>query len=255
MQNTSLIALSRQIALARQLDVVANNVANINTAGFKSDSTIFQEYLMPGARANQFRGGRDNLLSYVHDRATWQDFRQGPVQQTGNPLDIAVDGSGFIAIQTPQGERYTRNGAMQVNAAGELVTSEGYQVVGDTGPIVLQAQDNSISINSQGTLSVHSGSGTTSIIRGQIRVVDFAKPQRLQKDGGSAFSTPADMQLTPANARIVQGAVEQSNVRGVAEMSHLIEVNRSYTLIANIIQNQSDLHKSAIQQLADVSSS
>ena len=124
MENASLVGLSRQIALQRELDVVANNVANLNTTGFKADNVVFHEHLMPVARANQFRGG-DRQLSFVQDRATWLDLSQGPVQQTGNPLDVAMSDNAFLTVQTPRGERYTRNGALQINSAGQLVTSEG----------------------------------------------------------------------------------------------------------------------------------
>ena len=153
MENASLIGLSRQIALQRELDVVANNIANISTTGFKAEGVVFQEHLMPVASANQF-SGTDRKLSYVQDRATWHDLSQGPIEQTGNPLDVALSGDAFLVVQTPRGERYTRNGALQVNAAGELVTSEGYRVLGDGGPIQLQNGDRDVSISTDGTLSV-----------------------------------------------------------------------------------------------------
>ena len=254
MENASLIGLSRQIALQRELDVIANNVANINTNGFKANSSIFQEYLMPVARANGFRGG-DTRLSYVRDRATWQDFGQGPLQQTGNPLDVAIDGNAFLTVQTARGERYTRNGALQMTSTGQLVTSEGDTVVGDNGPIQIQAGDHDISINPEGTISVRNGSNTTiSQIRGKLRLASFAQPQQLQKEGSSTFSAPASAQPTPptAKVRVIQGAIEKSNVHSVTEMTRMIEVSRTYATIAALLQGQSDLRKSAIQQLADV---
>jgi flagellar basal-body rod protein FlgF len=256
MDNTSLIGLSRQIALQRELDVVANNVANINTNGFKADNSMFQEYLMPIARANQFRG-RDTLLSYVHDRATWQDFGQGALQQTGNPLDVAVEGDGFIAVQTANGERYTRNGAMQISATGQLVTSEGDAVVGDGGPLQFQAGDHDIAISNDGTISVLNGANTTvSQIRGKIKLTSFADDQQLQKEGSSTFTAPANAQQTaPTKVRLVQGVIEKSNVRNVVAMTRMIEVSRTYTAVATMLQSQSDMHKSAIQQLADVPTS
>ena len=129
MENASLVGLSRQIALQRELDVVSNNIANLNTTGFKADNVVFQEHLMPLARANQFRGN-DRQVSFVQDRATWLDLSQGPLEQTGSPLDVAVSGNAFLTVQTPRGERYTRNGALQINSTGELVTSEGLRLVG-----------------------------------------------------------------------------------------------------------------------------
>src|SRR5437588_2106170 len=176
MENASLVGLSRQIALQRELDVVANNIANLNTTGFKADNVVFHEFLMPGAQANQF-AGNDRRVSFVQDRATWLDLSQGPVEHTGNPLDVAISGNAFLAVQTPRGERYTRNGALQINAAGELVTSEGHRVLGDGGPVVFQPQDRDVTVARDGTIAVPGGN------RGKLRLVNFANPQRLQKDG------------------------------------------------------------------------
>jgi flagellar basal-body rod protein FlgF len=256
MENASLIGLSRQVALERELDVVANNIANINTNGFKADTTVFQEYLMPVARSNSFRG-RDARLSYVQDRATWQDFRQGTLQQTGNPLDIAIDGNAFLAVQTARGERYTRNGALQINATGQIVTSEGDAVVGDNGPLQMQTGDHDISINSEGTISVRNGANTTiSQIRGKLKLTSFPQPQQLQKDGASTFAAPASaQQVPPTKVKVVQGAIERSNVQSVVEMTRMIEVSRAYASIATMLQNQSDMRKNALQQLADVPTS
>src|SRR5215471_19805364 len=117
MENALLIGLSRQMALQRELEVVANNIANINTTAYKADTAVFNEFLMPGASHGDFLGA-DRRLSYVHDRATWRDYRPGPLQQTNNPLDLAIDGDAFFVVQTPRGERYTRNGALQLNATG-----------------------------------------------------------------------------------------------------------------------------------------
>jgi flagellar basal-body rod protein FlgF len=255
LENTLLIGLSRQTTLLRDLEVIANNVANVNTNGFKADSAIFEEYLMPVARANSFRP-RDNLLSYVQDRGTWIDFSSGAVQQTGNPLDIAIDGDAYLVVQTARGQRYTRNGALKINGVGELVTSEGDRVLGDGGPIVLQQDDIGVTINAQGTVSVQSGADATQDIeRGRLRLVSFAQPQLLNKDGSSTFSTPDEMPPgPPGGARIIQGALERSNVKPVVEMTRMIEVNRTYALIAGLMQNQSDLRRTSIERLAEVPS-
>jgi flagellar basal-body rod protein FlgF len=253
MENALLIGLSRQIALSRELDVVANNVANINTTGFKADGTVFREFLMPGARATQFTGA-DQRISYVQDRATWHDFSQGAVQTTGNPLDVAVDGNAFLVVQTSRGERYTRNGALQINATGQLVTSDGNPVLGESGPIVFQAGDHDINISQDGTITVREGSNNkTDSNRGKLRLVSFAQVGRLQKDGSSLFAAPSGTQPQAAqNPRLVQGAIEKSNVRSVVEMARMIDVTRSYTQIATLLQSQSDLGKTAIEKLAEV---
>jgi flagellar basal-body rod protein FlgF/flagellar basal-body rod protein FlgG len=255
MENASLVGLSRQIALQRELDVVANNIANLNTTGFKADNVVFHEFLMPGAQANQF-AGNDRRVSFVHDRATWLDLSQGPVQQTGNPLDVAISGNAFLTIQTPRGERYTRNGALQLNNVGELVTSEGHKVIGESGPIVLQANDRDISISTDGTISVREGRNTTDSLRGKLKLVSFEHPQRLQKDGTSAYMPLPGVQARPApQVRVVQGNIEKSNVRSVVEMTRMVEVTRTYTHVASMLQQQSDMRRTAIEKLAEVPNS
>ena len=253
MPNNLLIALSSQTALQRELDVISNNIANLNTTGYKSDNSAFSEYLMPTARAEQFAPA-DRRLSFVEDRATWHDFGQGPLQQTGSPLDVAIDGDGFLVVQTPRGERYTRNGSLQINNVGELVTNAGDRVLSESGPIVLQTTDRDIVVNPDGTIKVREGLSLNSdSTRGKLRLVNFANPQSLQKDGTSMFAAPAGIQAQPdQKSRIVQGAIEKSNVRAVVEMARMIQVTRHYTEVANIIQQQSDLRRAAIQQLAEV---
>ena len=130
MENAQLISLSRQIALQRQMDVVANNMANINTTGFKSENILFEDYLMPKARDNDF-GGLDHDLHYTEDWATTHDMSTGSIEQTGNPLDVALSGNGFLTVQTPQGPRYTRNGSLQLDASGTLVDLSGNPVLGE----------------------------------------------------------------------------------------------------------------------------
>ena len=253
MENSALVGLSGQIALQRELDVIANNVANINTAGYKSDNSVFQEHLMLVARANQFRGN-DRALSFVQDRATWIDFSPGPTEQTGNPLDLSIDGNAFLTVQTPRGERYTRNGALQINAAGELVTSEGLQVLGQNGPIVFQPNDREISITLDGTISVRNGATTTDTQRGKLKLASFDQAQRLQKDGTSTYAAPNGVTAQPptAKVRVSQGTVEKSNVKSVVEMTRLIEVTRAYTQVASMLQSHSDMRKSAVDKLSEV---
>ena len=193
-------------------------------------------------------------VSFVVDRGIWHDMGQGPVAHTGNPLDVAVDGNAFLVVQTPRGERYTRNGALQINASGQLVTGEGYQVIGDSGPITFQSTDHQVQISRDGTVSVREGTSNADSARGKLRLVTFASLQSLQKDGGSTFKAPAGMQPQPAppEAGLIQGAIEKSNVRGVVEMARMIEITRTYTNISNILQQQSQLGTTAIDKLAEV---
>ena len=252
MQNTLLVGLSRQMVLERQLDVISNNIANVNTNGFKADKSLFEEYLASGAHEDNFKG-TDRRVSYVQDRGTFRDFSQGAVQQTGNPLDVAISGAGMFVVQAPGGERYTRDGNLQINSTGQLVTAGGNPVLGNSGPIVFQPTDHDIVVSADGTITVQEGAAHTDSIRGKLRLVSFANAQRMLKEGSNLYSAGEGGTPQPdVKSQIRQGFVEKSNVNSVAEMSRMIEVTRAYTQIATLLQQQSDLHKTAIQQLADV---
>ena len=156
MENTLLVGLSRQMTLERQMDVVANNVANINTTGFKADRSLFEEYLRSPAHEDNFVRA-DRRVSFVQDRATFHDFAAGPSEQTKNPLDVAIDGKAFLVVQTAAGERYTRDGGLQINNQGQLVTASGDPVLGTSGPIVFQPTDKAINIAADGNVTVRRG--------------------------------------------------------------------------------------------------
>jgi len=251
MENTLLVGLSRQTLLERQLDVVANNVANVNTTGYKADSSLFEEFLTSGAHEDNFVGA-DRRVSYVQDRATFRDFSQGAADQTKNPLDVAIDGSGFLVVQTPAGERYTRDGGLQLNGLGQLVTVAGNPVLGTGGPIVFQPTDHDISVTPDGTITVLEGNSKADSVRGKLRLVSFADAQKLLKEGSNLYSAGEGAAQADTKSAVRQGFIEKSNVNAVAEMSRMIEVTRAYTQISTLLQQQSDLHKTAIQQLADV---
>jgi flagellar basal-body rod protein FlgF len=253
MENTLLIGLSRQVTLERQMDVIANNVANVNTNGFKADRSLFHEFLVPTAREDNFAAGRDRRLSHVVDRATFKDFAQGSPDQTKNPLDVAIAGDGFFTVQTPAGERYTRDGGFQINTQGQLVNSSGHPVLGTGGPITFQQTDKQIQVAQDGTVTVLEGTGRTDSIRGKLRLTTFSQPQRLVKDGSNLYSLgEGNAAQADTKSTVAQGFIERSNVNAVTEMSRMIEVNRMYTHMATLLQQQHDLHKSAIDKLADV---
>jgi flagellar basal-body rod protein FlgF len=253
MENTLLVALSRQMSLERQIDVIANNVANVNTNGFKANKSLFEEYLNTGAHEDNFSVS-DRRVSFVQDRTAYHDFTQGPSEKTGSPLDVSIDGKGFIAVQTPAGERYTRDGSFQINAQGQLVTTGGNIVLGTNGPIVFQPTDRDIAISADGTITVGEGVVTQfDSIRGKLKLVKFDNPQQLRKEGANLYSAPAGTNAQPDLAsRVNQGFVEKSNVSAVAEMTRMMEVMRTYQSVSSLMQQQSDLRKNAIQMLADV---
>ncbi|MEM6666518.1 MAG: flagellar basal-body rod protein FlgF [Pseudomonadota bacterium] len=246
MENTQLVGLSRQVALRRELDVVANNLANINTAGFKRHSVLFQEYMMPVAESGApYR--MDRPVSYVRDRATMRDFSAGAIEQTGNPYDVAINGTGWFAIETADGERYTRNGSFTVDNTGRLVTHEGNPVVGDAGPIVVPANATNVAIARDGSIS----SDGENI--GQLRVVNFENEADVLADQGTLFRSDAVPQpnLSP---RVIQGAIERSNVNGTLEVTRLIEVTRAYESLARAMERTDQLRRSTIQRLGEIQS-
>jgi len=251
-ENALLIGLSRQTTLERQLDVISNNIANVNTTGYKADQSLFEEFLTSGAHEDNFVGN-DRKVSYVQDRGTYRDFSQGALQQTSNPLDVAVDGEAFMAVQTAGGERYTRDGNLQLNGQGQLVTVSGDAVLGNAGPIIFQPTDHDINISPDGTITVVEGAARTDTIRGKLRLVSFADAQSLLKQGNNLYAAGNAAAAQPdLKATVKQGYVEKSNVNAVGEMGRMIEVTRTYSQIANLLQQQSDLHKNAINQLAEV---
>ena len=256
MENALLIGLSRQVALGHELDMIANNIANVDTTGFKADKTIFSDFLAPRASDQNFNG-RDRQVNFVEDRATYIDMAPGSVQQTGNPLDVTIDGNAYFVVQTQRGQRYTRNGAFQVNGAGQLVTTTGDRVLGTGGPITFQNTDHDINISQSGIITVREGNSTVDAPRGTLQLASFANPQVLQKDGASTFMAPPGVNsTTPSpNTRVVQGAIEKSNVNGIAEMARMIEITRSYTDIANILTQEGDLRKNALAQLSQIPTS
>ncbi len=247
MENTLLVGLSRQVALRRELDVVANNLANIGTAGFKGQDMVFREYLMPVASAETFPRGSDRRLSYVEDRSTWQNFKSGPVLTTGNQLDVAIAGDAFFAVETPNGVRYTRNGQFQLDAQGRLVTNEGFPILGNGGQIQFADEETDITIGNDGTISTAEGP------RGRLLLTQFDNNQQLVSEGSSFFR--ADIpgrELAPGEVRTVQYAVEKSNVEPIVETTRLIELSRSYQSLAQMMQRGDELRRSAIERLADV---
>jgi flagellar basal-body rod protein FlgF len=240
MDNAQLIDLSRQMGLQRQMDVVANNLANINTTGFKGESLLFEDFLMPKAQDNVFQGS-DATLHFTDDWSTQHDMENGSIEETGSPLDVAIEGPGFLSVQTPSGERYTRNGSLQIDSSGTLVDLNGNPVLSDAGPIKFDASDTDITISPQGTISTSTGS------KGKLKLSEFANPQMLTRQGQNYYTGPAGNTATAST--IAQGAVERSNVNGVTEMVSMIRVQRAYETIANMMERQDQLKQSAIQQL------
>ena len=243
MSETALIKLSRLMALRRQLDVVANNVANLETTGFKAKRVAFQEFLSPVERA-EITSPRERPVSLVEASANFTDLSKGAPQVTGNPLDVAIDGDAFFVVQTAQGERYTRAGAFTLDSAGRLVTMTGLPVLTSSGPLSLSPQDGDARIGADGTISTRQGP------RGRLRLVRFDAPQTLRSEGANLFrSEQPPVELPAGSVRLFQGAIEKSNVQPTLEMSRLVEINRSYQLVSSLLKEDGDIDE--LKRLAE----
>lgn len=249
MDNSLLVSLSQQLAAYRAMDVIANNLANVSTPGFKREAAKFEEYVTQMRPSEEQKGPQS--VSFVKDAGVMRDVSQGNVEQTGAPYDVAIAGKGFFAVQTTAGMRYTRDGHFSLDANGNLVTSQGYQVQGDGGAITITPNDGDIHIAPDGTIS--------SVVRGvgnqigKLKVVDFANSSILTKQGANLYST-GQTPTAPATVSLQQGALEASNVQPVIEISHMIEVMRAYEATATLSKSQEDMMRQAIDKLGQTPS-
>lgn len=242
MENASYIALSRQAALWRQMEITANNMANVNTPAFKGEQVMFTDYLVK-TPAPAGRVGTEQI-AFVQDIGVLRDTREGPMTSTGNPLDLALHGDGYFVIDTPDGPRYSRQGHFHMDPTGMLVTSAGKAVMqeGDM-PIVFAPNETQISIASDGTVSTENGP------IGRLRVVRFDNDQELRKAADGLYETTAQP-IEATQRDVVQGMIEESNIQAVAEMTNLIAITRSYQAAQQMIDNEHERALKAYQTLS-----
>ena len=236
MENSLTIALARQSVLARQMDVIATNLANLETAGFKAENMIFSEHLE--------RTTDGEILSLVHDVGFVRDLSEGPMVGTQSPLDLAVHGEGYFTIKTPDGERYTRHGVFQLDGSGQIVTTEGNPVLNSGGsPITVPLGTASITITRDGTISADAQE------IGQIKLVSFENPQALSKVGSGLYEAVGQSPTADADSEVLQGMIENSNVKGVVEMTRMIDTVRSYQAAAKLADTEHQRILDAIDAL------
>lgn len=241
MENAITAALSKQIVLTRALDIAANNIANQTTVGFKAEQTQFSEYI------SQIAGEAtdDRSVSLVYDLDSYTDFSNGSLQSTSAPLDFAIDGDGFFAVQTDTGVRYTRDGHFSLSAFGELVDRDGALVLDDSSaPILIDPERGPVLLSNEGELQ-QAGSPIA-----RLGVFTFDDPGSLRRTGFNQFSSTATAEATD-NARLRQGFVEISNVAPIKAMTDMIDILRAYESAAQVIETSSELARNAVQTLTD----
>ena len=238
MDTTLYVGLSRQMTLQRQLDIAANNLANVDTAGFKAESLMLQSDPLSPDRAP-----RSSPIKYVLDNGVARDFRGGAIEKTGNTYDLAIDGQGFFQVQTPGGVRFTRDGRFHVDTSNQLVDGQENPVLDSGGSTIsFDPQKPAPVIGKDGLITQGDQTG------GKVGVVRFANLSGLSKGGDNYLSS--DETPTPVTQGVVrQGAVEHSNVSPVAQVTALIDVQRAYERVANMMNATADLSRDAIQRL------
>lgn len=246
MSATSLVLLSDQMALQRSVDVVANNIANSSTTGFKREGIQFETYMTKPTTTKS--------TSYVYDRATYRDTTAGTISSTGNALDLAIQGTGYFQIQTPKGTQYTRDGAFRTDSEGQITTSSGLPVLSDGGqPITLPSDASDVTISGDGFITAQTGTGTSRSQLGKIGVVKFDNDEAVTSTSGGLLTTTQTPTAVTGNA-IVQGAIEDSNVKPVLEMTDLIRIQRAYEQATNMVGQEDTRLSNAIDKLSQVSS-
>jgi len=230
----------------QSLDLLANNLANTGTAGFKRDQEFYGLFSSDDATA-----GADGSLSTmpVLERQ-WTDFSQGELQVTGSPLNAAISGSGFFAVNGPNGPLYTRNGNLQILPSGELAASEGYTLRNTDGKTIHVSPNKPIAIAPDGTVQQNGQS------LGQLAVVDFKSTRPLTKVGNTCFqnSDPNNPPVAAANAEVQQGKIEGSNVPVAEAAMRLVGVMRQFEMLQKAIGISSDMDTKNIQEVARVGS-
>ncbi|MFV3076003.1 flagellar basal-body rod protein FlgF [Niveispirillum fermenti] len=239
MENSLYITLSRQEVLRRQLEVVSNNIANMNTTGFKSQRMLFLEYLERPDR----QGDR---MSFVQDYGLLRNVDVGPLNVTNNEMDVALRGEGYFVLETLSGPRYTRGGALQLNADREIVDRAGLPLLDTNNQrIVLPADSVQVHIAGDGSISTENGP------LAQLKVVTFADQQRMMELGGGLYETNQE-EIAVAQPEVSQGAIEGSNVQGVVEMTQMIDVLRTYQSVQKLIDTEHERIRGAIGKLTRV---
>jgi flagellar basal-body rod protein FlgF len=241
METSIVVALTRQDTLRRNLDVVANNLANMNTTAFKGGRMLFAEYLVRTPSGGERIG---DAVALVRDVATVRDPAEGGLRETGGDLDVAIAGEGYLSVSTPLGPRYTRDGRLRLNETGTLVTGQGQPVLAQGAPVQLGLEDTRISIGRDGTVSSESRE------IGRLDVVRFARPQRLQSVEGGLLSAGDEPAQPVASPVLMQGMLEGSNVEPIVEVSKLIDVQRAYDHATQLAEREDERIRKALQTYA-----
>jgi flagellar basal-body rod protein FlgF len=242
MDSPGYIILSRLALQNRATQVLAHNLANADTPGFRALRPVFGEYVQRQDAGGAPPGGRP--VAFVQDRATWREMDLGAMQITGNPLDAAITGEGFFVVETPRGERYTRAGRFSLGEGGRIVDMEGNPVLNTDGaPIGVAPNDTRIEIQGDGTIRSENG------VLGRLRVVRFDNPQALRAEGDRVFEAGGAQPQPIDRPALRQGVLEGSNVRPILEMTRLTAELREFQFAAQFAEKEGERLSTAVERI------
>lgn len=243
MDNTLYVSLSRQMTLRREMDIIANNIANVDTTGFKVENLMVR---VESAGPATMKDG-PNPVKFVLDDGVARDFTQGSFRSTGGAFDLAIEGKGFFQVETASGERYTRDGRFTLSPDGRLTTQEGDPVMGEGGEIIVDPARGQVAIARDGTIS----QGDERI--GKVAVFLFDDRSVLDKDRGNLYRNTSNAQpVADTASRLHQGMLEGSNVNPILQITRMIEVSRAYESVVKTMENTADLSRRAVERLGRV---
>lgn len=235
MEAPMIVSLSRQMANRDMMQVLANNIANMTTGGFKGERLMFREYVA--------RTPEGTAIHFPVNTGLYRDLSPGPFSKTHNPLDIALRGEGYLAVETPQGVRYTRNGHLTLDAEGQIVTSLGHPVLDDGNrPILIGPETRDITISHEGIVMADDQT------LGRLQLVRFDAPQTLERRGGTLLDTDAEP-LPAEDVEVLQGFLEGSNIQPILEMTRFMEIAGAYQSTQKMIDGEHERQRRAIEKL------
>ena len=237
MQNTAYVSLSHQMALQRQMEMIAHNLANADSTSFKAHEPLFEEYRVDSGR-------RRDDVSFVQDYGVLINFSEGPIVETGSPLDVTLHGDGFFVVEAEGGQRlYSRNGHFGIDSDGQLVTTDGFVVLAaDDQPIVVDPALGPVVFNVDGTVAVGDQPPVT------LALVTFENLQQLRRAGAGAFAT-TQAELPAGDVRVLQNSLEGSNVLPILELTQLIETSRAYQASQRLVDTDHELQRKMAERI------
>ncbi len=244
MESVSLIAISQQNALRRQMDIIAHNIANMSTPGFKAENLSFKEFLAKSPNGN------GDTTSFVQEMGINADFSQGAMTHTGSEFDFGINGEGMFTIGAAAGNRYTRNGHFRLDGNGQIVNENGDPLLSQAGsPMVIPSSASKVTVLKNGNIYADK------TLVGKIGLVQFKDPWALERETAGIFKIPANSTDSPepvTKPNVYQGMLESSNVQSIIEMTKMMQVARAYESAQKTVDKEDDRLRQTIRRLAQM---